>query len=80
MADLFVAYDNFFDSATLAGGSWEGTLPLANLQKQQPSTVARTTNDAEASSILTINLGAKDAAVHTEEDPPEKRAWEQFEG
>ena len=59
MADLFVAYDNFFDSATLAGGSWEGTLPLANLQKQQPSTVARTTNDAEASTILTIDLGAR---------------------
>ena len=59
MADLFVAYDNFFDSATLAGGSWEGTLPLANLQKQQPSTVARSTNDDAASTVMTIDLGAR---------------------
>ena len=59
MSNLFVAYNNFFDSATLAGGSWEGTLPLANLQKQQPSTVARTTNDATGSTQLTINLGAR---------------------
>ena len=59
MADLFVAYENFLDAATLAGGSWEGTLPLDNLKKQQPSTVARTTNDAAGSTILTINLGAR---------------------
>ena len=59
MADLFVAYDNFLDNATLAGGSWEGTLPLTNLQKQQPSTVARTTNDSAGSTVLTINLGAR---------------------
>ena len=59
MATLFVAYDNHADSATLAGGSWESTLPLANLQKQQPTTVARTQNDAEASSIITANLGGR---------------------
>jgi len=59
MATLFVAYDNHVDAATLAGGSWESTLPLSNLAKQQPTTVARTTNDAEASSIITANLGGR---------------------
>ena len=59
MATLFVAYDNHADGATLAGGSWESTLPLANLKKQQPTTLARTTNDAEASSIITSNLGSR---------------------
>ncbi len=59
MATLFVAYDNHADTATLAGGSWASTLPLSNLAKQQPTTVARTTNDAEASSIITANLGGR---------------------
>ncbi len=59
MANLFIAYNNAFDSATLSGGSWETTLPLANLQKQQPTTIARTTNDAESSTKLTADLGSR---------------------
>ncbi len=36
MSSLFVAYDNFFDSATLAGGSWE-TWSVTNANSQIPA-------------------------------------------
>jgi len=59
MANLFVAYDNHLDDATLSGGAWETTLPLNNLKDQQPSKVARTTNDAASSTQFTADLGSR---------------------
>jgi hypothetical protein len=59
MANILFGYPNLLDSATLSGGSWESTLPLANLQNAALSKVARSTNDALASTIINVDLGAE---------------------
>jgi hypothetical protein len=48
---------NRFDAASLSGGSWEATLPLTNLQDRKLSKVARSTDDANASTKLVADLG-----------------------
>lgn len=50
------AYINYADVGTLSGGSWVGTLPLANLQNRRLSKVARATNALAASSVLDLDL------------------------
>lgn len=58
MANLFLGWPNRIDAATLSGGSWEATLPLANLQMRSLAVMARSTDDANASTKLNIDLGA----------------------
>ena len=59
MADIQLLFPNRIDGdgATLSGGSWLPALPLANLQNRVLSKVARSTNDATASTRFVIDLG-----------------------
>jgi len=54
--NVMFAFPNRADEATLSSGSWETTLPLANLQNRTLGVVARTTSDANASTKLDIDL------------------------
>lgn len=53
---IAVAYPNLIDAATLSGGSW--ALPLTKLQTRATSDRARSTNTAEASTVINVDLGA----------------------
>ena len=55
MAGILGLY-NLIDTATLSGGTWESTLPRANIQTRLLSQVARTTTDAALT--LTIDLAS----------------------
>lgn len=46
------------DAATFSSGSWVSTLPLANLQDQQPTNMARSTDATIASTRFDIDAGA----------------------
>lgn len=65
MANLKMLWDNKGDDAVLSGGSWDGTLNLANLQDRQLKLTARSTNDNLASTIINVDLGASKAAVQS---------------
>lgn len=54
--ECLLAYPNRADVCELSGGSWEAGLPLANLQTQLYRQVARTTNDANASTKFYFEL------------------------
>jgi hypothetical protein len=58
MANVFLAWQNRIDSATLSGGSWSAGLPLANLQSPIIQRVARTANATLAATQFRIDLGA----------------------
>lgn len=58
MANCFIGYNNLISLATLSGGSWAGTLPLANLKDRILSKPARSTNDDATSTKFTIALDA----------------------
>jgi hypothetical protein len=58
MANVLLAWGNRADLATLAGGSWSATLPLANLQTRQVQKVGRTTGVTLANTQFTADLGA----------------------
>lgn len=45
------------DATILSGGSWSGTLPLANLKEQLLSKVGRTIDTAAASTMFVADLG-----------------------
>jgi hypothetical protein len=49
-------YPNIDSKATLSSGSWEATMPLSNLQTRTISEVARTTDDANASTKFLATL------------------------
>jgi len=55
---MMFGYPNWLDvsATTLSGGSWEAALPLANLQDERLSKVARSTNDALASTIVNVDF------------------------
>lgn len=57
MANAIIAYGNQIDTATLSGGSWLSTLPLANLQDRRLGKLARTTDDATASTKFDLDFG-----------------------
>lgn len=57
MSNLTLAWNNRTDGGTLSGGSWQASLPLANLQNRQVQKVARSTNAAVASTQFLMNLG-----------------------
>ena len=54
---MLIAFRNYADDGTLSGGSWSGSLPLANLQDRQPSIVARSTSAAAANTIVNCDFG-----------------------
>ena len=58
MSNLFLGFPNRIDDSTLSGGSWETSLPLDNLKDGAISLVARSTDDANASTKFDIDLGA----------------------
>ncbi|MYM37267.1 hypothetical protein GTP38_23350 [Duganella sp. FT94W] len=53
-----LAFPNRIDQSSLSGGSWVGTLPLANLKNRLLGKVARSTGLALASTRFDIDLGA----------------------
>lgn len=56
MALPMISYANLADAATLSGGSWEAALPLASLQNRLQGKVARSTDDAAASTRIDVDL------------------------
>lgn len=58
MANVFLAWQNRVDSATLSGGNWNASLPLNNLKNAVIQKVARSTNATTASTQFQIDLGA----------------------
>lgn len=56
MANAILAFGNRIDSATLSGGSWLSTLPLANLKDRRLGAVARSSNADLASTKFDIDL------------------------
>jgi hypothetical protein len=58
MSNLILGYDNLIDAATLSGGSWNASLPLANLKNRYLSKVARSVDDAAASTLVNVDLGS----------------------
>ena len=53
-----VLFENDADTATLSGGSYRSTLPRTNMQTADIRTVARTTDAANASTMVKVDLGA----------------------
>lgn len=58
MGNTLLAYPDRTLTATLSGGSWSATLPLANLKDRLISKVARTANDDADSTQWVEDLGA----------------------
>lgn len=58
MANILLAWQNRADEGTLSSGSWQSTLPLANLQNRVVQKVARSTNANLSSTKFDIDLGA----------------------
>ena len=58
MANVLLAYPNLTDTATLSGGAWLATLPLTNLQDARHAKKARSIDDANASTLVNIDLGS----------------------
>lgn len=59
MAHVFLGWPNRIDSATLTGGSWNESLPLANLQLASMAVAARSADATNASTKLNADLGAE---------------------
>ena len=57
MGVCFLGWPNRIDDATLSGGSWTAGLPLNNLKARQITKVARTADDATASTKFLADLG-----------------------
>jgi len=60
MANCLIAHRIWSDDsgASFSGGSWEGTLPLSNLQDRRLERVARSSNALVTSTTFDIDLGA----------------------
>lgn len=58
MAAFLAVTENYALTATLSGGSFETSLPRSNVISDDIRAVARTTNDANASTKLIFDLGA----------------------
>lgn len=57
MSNLILTGRNWIDEATLSGGSWLPSLPLTNLQNQQPRVVARAASADAADTLIDADLG-----------------------
>jgi len=58
MGNPLLVFPNLVDTATLAGGSWESTLPLTNLQDRRLAKVARSADASLTSTTVTVTLAA----------------------
>ena len=58
VSNILLCYPNLTDPATLSGGSWLPTLPLTNLQDARHAKKARSVDDANASTLVNIDLGS----------------------
>ena len=56
-SNLLIGTLNRIDSTTLAGGSWQSTLPLANIKDRRLSKLARTSTAATADTQFTMDMG-----------------------
>jgi hypothetical protein len=56
MKPIGISFQNLSDTATLSGGSWVTTLPLANLQQTLMSKIARSTNALATSTVINVDL------------------------
>lgn len=57
MANAIILFENFFDTATPTGGSYESELPITNLQDDDLGMVARTTTATNAATKILIDFG-----------------------
>lgn len=57
MANILLAWQNRIDEATVLGGSWSASLPLANIQNRQVQKVARSSGVTNAATQFVIDLG-----------------------
>lgn len=53
MANVLLSFDNLADSATLTGGSWQSTMPRANVQDPRVSKRARSTSASASHATIT---------------------------
>lgn len=53
-----LGYRNWADGATLAGGSWQTSWPLANMQDIELALVARSSDATSGSTLVTIDIGS----------------------
>lgn len=58
MSNIILSYPNRATAATITGGSWLAGLPVTNLANREMWKVARSTDDALASTQFTADLGA----------------------
>ncbi len=58
MKNVTFGYGNKIDIATLTAGSWQATLPLANIKNKRLSKLARSTNAANSSTKFVIDFGS----------------------
>ena len=58
MANVFLAWQNRIDSATLSGGNWNAGLPLNNLKSPVIQKVARSANALTGSTQFLVDLGS----------------------
>lgn len=61
MATILFGWPLVSDSATLSGGSWLSGLPLTNLKTNALGTVARSSTDSNADTIINVDCGAASA-------------------
>jgi len=58
LSNVLIAFNNRADAATLSGGSWLAALPKTNLQNRIVGKVARSTDDAVASTKFDVDITA----------------------
>ena len=58
MGAMFLGYPNRAHGATITGGSWSGSYPVTNLATRPLDAVARSTDDASASTKFIVDMGA----------------------
>lgn len=61
MSNILFGWPIISDTATLSGGSWLAGLPLTNLATAALGTVARSTTDANADTIINVDHGSAKA-------------------
>lgn len=59
MANALFGYNNRIDDATVSGGQWRATMPLANLKNRRLRKFARSVNLDLASTQWSVDLGAE---------------------
>lgn len=57
MANMLMAFRNYADEASVAGGDWSAGLPLANLADRQLSRVARSSGCSPEATWFLVDLG-----------------------